>query len=702
LDISAALDEPEVLAVYTGQDIERRGLGKLHPRVSVTSRDGSDMDYPPRPLMAADEVRYAGEVIAMVVATSLEAARDAADLIMFELEELPAIVDVKGATHCCFEWEDGNSEAVEAAFKSAQHVTRIELPVNRVSVTPIETRGAIGCHDSQTQNFTLYTQSQGVHGLQSSFAEQVFKIPKPQLRVITGDVGGSFGMKIMAYPEQGLVLFAARELGRPVKWVGDRADAFLTDNHARDHYTISEVAMDEAGRFLAFRTEVRANLGAYLSSAAPMVPTTGLSRVYGHVYDVPALYVRVYGMLTNTTPIDAYRGAGKPEMIYVSERLVDLAAVEMNLDPIEIRRRNLVPPEAMPYTTGVGKVWDCGHFEAVMDRALELSEWAEFETRKQVSERNGKLRGIGICMALHATGGNTAEMARVLLQPQGYLEVHSGTQSSGQGHETSYAHIVAERFGVTADRVKVVQGDTGILECGGGTGGSSSMTVAMPTIHRAANDCLDKAHELAAQSLECARVDIEYGEGQFRITGTDRTIGLFELPVAASTEQEISNCMGEALYEGENMTSPNGAYITEVEVDPETGGVRLENVTIVNDLGRVLNAQFAEGQIQGGVAQALGQAMMEEVRYDPQSGQLLSGSLMDYGIPRADDLPMLNTHRCDIPSLNNPHGYKGAGEIGAIGGCAAYINAVINALGTAIDMPATPLRVWKALNEAKK
>ena len=700
LDIRAARDAPGVLAVYTDADLQRAGLGCLHPRTRVTSRDGSAMVYPPRPLLASGEVRYAGEAVAMVVAQSPEAAREAADRIEVEYQELPACVDVRSAVERCFDWEQGDLEAVEAAFARARHVTRVALRVNRISVTPIETRGAIGCHDPASDSFVLYTQSQGVHALRSTFAEQVLHIPKSRLRVVTGDVGGSFGMKIMAYPEQGLVLFASRELGRAVKWVGDRGDAFLTDNHARDHDSHAAVAMDAEGRFLAFKTEVRANLGAYLSSAAPMVPTSGLARVYGHVYAVAALYVRVQGMLTNTTPVDAYRGAGKPELIYLMERLVDRAAAEMHLDPITIRRRNLIPAAAMPYTTGLGKVWDCGDYEAVLDRALEASHWARFAERRQAALGAGKLRGIGICMALHATGGNTAETSRVVLRPGGWLEVQSGTQSTGQGHETVYAQIVAEHFGVAPHSVRVVEGDTAILDRGGGTGGSSSVTIAMPTILRAAAECLDKAQELAAQELECAVVDIEYAGGEFRISGTDRRVGLFELPLGPADRDTGPGCVGEASFEGENMTSPNGAYIAEVEVDPDTGQARLLAFTCVNDLGRICNGAIAQGQIHGGIAQALGQAMGEEVVYDPGSGQLLSGSLMDYGIPRAADLPMLKCLHHDVPSLNNPLGYKGAGEIGAIGGCAAYLNAVANAIGDdCIEMPATPLRIWQALKK---
>ncbi len=698
LHVCVARERPGVLAVYTAADIRAAGLGNLLPRATVTSRDGSPMVYPPRPLMAADEVRYAGEVVAMVVALTVEAARDALELIEVDYEELPACVDIKTAQECCFDWEAGNSDAVEMAFARAQHVTSIELSVNRISVTPIETRGAIGHYDSEDGTYTLYTQSQGVFALRDTFARQVLKIPESKLRVITNDVGGSFGMKIMAYPEQGLVLFASRKLNRAVKWVGERADAFVTDNHARDHFSKAEVAMDAEGHFLAFRTQVKANLGGYLSSAAPMVPTSGLARVYGHVYDVPALYVRVRGMLTNTTPVDAYRGAGKPELIYLMERLVERAATQMHLDPIEIRRRNLISPQAMPYTTGVGKVWDCGQFEKVMDRALARAKWDQFAERLAQSEQNGKRRGIGICMALHATGGNTAETARVRLMPGGWLAVYSGTQSTGQGHETVYARQVAEQFEIDVSHVRVLQGDSALLENGGGTGGSSSVTIALPTIQRAGAECLENAHELAARALECASVDVQYAAGNFQITGTDLRIGLFDLLAVNSGEDDSPECMGEAGYQGEHMTCPNGAYIAEVEVDPQTGKVKLLAMTVVNDLGRIADEAIAGGQIHGGVAQALGQAMMEAVRYDPQTGQLLTGSLIDYGIPRADDFPMFDCQHYDVPSVNNPLGYKGAGEIGAIGASAAYMNALANALGhDSIEMPATPEQIWRAL-----
>ncbi len=706
VDTAHAAAAPGVLRVLTAADADAAGFGTLEPKARVTCRDGSPMRYPPRPLLASDTVRYAGETVAVVVADSAAAARDAAEAVDVDYEPLDACTDVRAARERCFDWAQGDPGAVDAAFARAARIVTLEAGNNRVSVSPLETRGAVGVYDAdEGGHYTLYTQSQGVHLLRDVFAEHVLKVPRERLRVVTGDVGGSFGMKIFAYPEQGLVLLAARLLGRPVKWVGERGDAFLTDNHARDHWSRAEVGLDGAGRFLGFRVHVRANLGAYLSTAAVMIPTDGLARIFGGVYDVQALDLRVEGMLTHTTPVDAYRGAGKPELNTLIERLVDRAATECGIDRVEIRRRNLIPASAMPYRTGIGKVWDSGDFPAVLERATEASDWAGFAARAEGSRARGRRRGIGVAMLLHASGGSPAETAQVALAADGVLEVRSGTQSSGQGHETVYARAVAERLEVPVERVRVVQGDTAALATGGGTGGSSSLNIALPTIHRAAQRFLDLAREQAAARLEAAAADLEYGAGRFRVAGTDLALSLFELAVpdapggaAAGGGGGGGACVGEASYEGELMTCPNGAYVAEVEVDPDTGSVRLDRFTMADDIGRVLDEQIAGGQLHGGVVQAIGQALMEQVVYDADTGQLLTGSFMDYALPRAADLPSFTCVRADVPSTNNPFGYKGVGELATAGGAPAVMNAIAHALGhDRLEMPATPLAVWRAL-----
>jgi carbon-monoxide dehydrogenase large subunit len=459
----------------------------------------------------------------------------------------------------------------------------------------------------------------------------------------------------------------------------------------------AEVALDGHGKFLAIRARIRANLGAYLSTLGPMIPTDALAKVFGYVYDVPALHIRVEGILTHTTPVDAYRGAGKPEINYLIERLIEKAARETGIDRIDLRRRNLISPRSMPYTNALGFTWDVGEFERVLDRGLTLSGWKDFDARRRTSMARGKRRGIGLGLYLHATGGSTSEVSQVQLMPDRTVMVRTGTQSSGQGHETAFAQIVAQRLEIPMDRVRVVQGDTDAIAVGGGTGGSSSLPIAANTIRRAAGHMLDEARRQAAGALEAAAADLEYGAGVFRVTGTDISIALLDL--AERLNPEIGGgCLGEAEFEGENLTCPNGVYVCEVEIDPETGAVRIVRYTAVDDLGTVLHPRIAEGQIHGGLAQALGQALLEGAVYEPRSGQLLSGSFMDYGLPRAEDLPAFEGERVGAPSTNNPLGMKGAGEAGAIGGCAPVINAIADALGhDDIDMPATPERVWRAL-----
>ncbi len=699
IDTKKASNHPGVVAVITGDDVSSAGLGPMTCRTPVKSRDGSPMRAPDRPALAEHTVRYVGDGVAMVVADRLDDARAAAELIEVEYEELEAHIDLATEGELCFDWEKGDDKAVQAAFAAASKRVGIRAINNRIVVSPIETRGAIGVYDKNSDRYTLYTQTQGVHLIRTVIGEGVLKLDKEKIRVVTNDVGGSFGMKLVAYPEQALVLLAARKLQRPVKWIGDRGDAFLTDAHGRDHVGEAEVALDHNGKFLAIRARIRANLGAYLSTLGPMIPTDALAKVFGYVYDVPALYIRVEGILTHTTPLDAYRGAGKPEINYLVERLIEKTARETGIDRVELRRRNLISPRAMPYKNALGFTWDVGEFERVLDRGLMLSDWKDFERRRRTSEARGKKRGIGLGLYLHATGGSPTEVSQVELMPDQTVVVRTGTQSSGQGHETAFAQIVSDRLEIPVDRVRVVQGDSDAIAVGSGTGGSSSLPIGATTIRRAAGEMLEKARHLAADALEAAAADLEYGGGAFRVQGTDVSIGLFDL--AERLDPEIgAGCLGEAKFEGENLTCPNGVYICEVEIDPETGSVRVVRYTAVDDLGVVLHPLIAEGQIHGGLAQALGQALLEGAVYEPGSGQLLTGSFMDYCLPRADDVPAFQGERVGQPSKNNPLGMKGAGEAGTIGGCAPVINAIADALGhDEIEMPATPQRVWRALRQ---
>jgi carbon-monoxide dehydrogenase large subunit len=699
LDVEAAQGVDGVVAVYTAADLKRDGIGALPCRTPVTSRDGSPMVAPDRPVLAESVVRFVGDGVAMVVAESADIARDAAEWIEVDYEALDACTDVRESSERCFDWEKGDEAAVEAAFAKAHRVCVLEAVNNRAIISPIETRSAVAEYDAETDRYTLHTQSQGVHSLRTALAESVLGIDPDRLRVVTRDVGGSFGMKIFTYPAQALVLYAARQTGRPVKWVGDRSDAFLTDAAGRDHFHRAEIALDADGRFLALRTHVRANLGAYLSNVAPSIPTDGLQRVFGHVYDIPALYLRVEGMLTNTTPVDAYRGAGKPEIITTIERLVDRAALESGIDRVTLRRMNLVPSAAMPYTTAFGRVYDSGDFEAVLDKALALSRWEGFDQRRRESAARGERRGIGLCMWLHATGGSPKEVSQVELTDDAVI-VRTGTQSSGQGHETAFAMIVGDRLQIPHERVRVVQGDSDAIATGGGTGGSSSLPIGATTIARATEHMLEQARAKAADMLEAATLDLEYGDGRFTVAGTDMSVGLFDIAARLEEEQPRS-CVGESAFEGEHGTNPNGAYVCEVTVDGETGQVRIAAFTCVYDLGNVLIPAIATGQVIGGVVQGIGQALLERAVYDAESGQLLTGSFMDYALPRADDVPDFTSVLTGPPSLNNPLGMKGAGEVGPIGAPAAVVNAVIDAIGGAdFEMPATPERIWRAMGGA--
>jgi aerobic carbon-monoxide dehydrogenase large subunit len=700
--IETAAGMPGVLGVFTAQDLVAAGFQPLPCVRPIQSLDGRPFAPPARHALALEIARYVGEPVAMVVATTANEALDAAEAVQIECEELAPVVDPAARENIAFTWEKGDAAAVDGAFARAAHIVEIRVINNRVFMAPIEPRGAVGAFEAESGRYVLYTPTQGAHLIRRLVAPTL-GVEESKLRVVTHDVGGSFGLKLVNAPEQTLVLFAARKLGRPVRWIATRQESCLSDNAGRDHVSNAMAAFDGAGRLLALRADTTGNLGAYASALSPTTHTAGFAATFGGGYAVPHIHVRSTGVFTNMAPTDAYRGSGKPESLYLTERLMDKAAREIGIDRLELRRRNLVPPSAMPYRAASGYLFDSGDFPAVLEKAAALADWGSFPQRRAESTQRGIRRGIGVSVYIHTTGVTSSEISRVSIDPAGWVVVRTGTQSSGQGHETTFAQLVAQRLGLAAGEVKVEQGDTGDLPLSGGpSAGSSSLQVGGVTIVRAMQAMLDGAREQAGVVLEAASADLEFGAGRFTIRGTDRSITLYEL-AGVLEKQGLPGCAGEAALEGNILTIPNGAYVAEVEVDSETGRVRLVRFCGVDDVGKRLNPVVAEGQLHGALAQGIGQALLERVVYDPETGQLLTGSLMDYGLPRADDLCAFELRAADIPTMNNPLGMKGVAEVGCIGAPAAVMNAVIDALnGRHLDMPATPEAVWRALNGGEK
>ena len=719
LDASAARGVPGVLGIVTGADLERAGIGPIPCMVPLRNRDGSNMEIPKRPAIATDRVRFVGDIVALVVAETLAQAKDAAERIEVEYEELPAVADTVGAlvpgaaqvwefarNNTAFDWALGDERAMRAAFAKAHRIAKLDLINNRVVPTPLEPRVAAASWSPGDDRFTLYAASQGGHTLRKVLCDHVLKIPERRLRVVTGDVGGGFGMKIFVYPEYAAILHAAREFGRPVKWVSERGEAFMSDTHGRDHVTHAELALDKDGRFLGIHVATVANLGAYLSHYGPFIPTLAGSNMLTGVYRIPAAFVEVKGVYTNTAPVDAYRGAGRPEAAYVVERLVDAAARETGLPPDEIRRRNFIPPAAMPFTTPLGATFDCGDFARNMEDAMREADWSGFAARREASSRDGKLRGIGMAYYIEICGGGSDETAQIRFEPGGGVTVLIGSQTNGQGHETAYAHIVSSRLGVPIETIRVVQGDTDQIAYGTGTGGSRAVAVGGSAVLAASERIIAKGKALAAHFLEAAEADIEFQDGTFAIAGTDRRLAITEVARLCHTPGKLPRGMSAGLDESANFnppefTYPNGCHIAEVEIDPATGVTRVVRYVVVDDFGTVINPLLLEGQVHGGTVQGIGQALYEGCVYDADSGQLVTGSLMDYCLPRADDVPSFTFRYNEIPTSANPLGVKGAGEAGAIGAPPAVMNAIADALaplGAAhVDMPATPEKVWRAL-----
>jgi carbon-monoxide dehydrogenase large subunit len=655
-----------------------------------------------------------------VVAETLHQARDAAEAIVVDYDPLSAVVEADAALapgapqlfdgipgNLVFDWDNDQCDfaATEAAFARASRFTALELVNNRVIANAMEPRNAIGDYDPVADRPVLYTATQGPHFVRDSLAEAVLKLPKEKLRVITPpNVGGAFGMKAFIYPEQALVVVAAGKLKRPVKWQSDRSEGFISDNQGRDHVTRAELAMDESGRFLALRVSTLANLGAYLSPMGAFIPTRSSDLVAG-LYTTPAIAINVKGVCTNTVPVDAYRGAGRPEAAYLIERLVDAAARDLGMSPDAIRRLNFIPPSAMPYTAATKITFDSGEFERVMDLCMEKSDWAGFPTRRAESERAGKLRGIGMATYTERCGGGFAESASIEFKDN-RVELVMGNQEYGTGLVTSYKQLVADRLGIHPDKIDVIMGDTD-RSPRGLTGGSRALPVAGSALHEAAAKIIDKGRQIAANLLEASAADIEFEDGEFRIVGTDRRIDLFSVATAARDPAKVPPGLEPSLDTTHTQTPsantfPNGCHIVEVEIDSDSGVVAVDRYTVVDDFGAVINPMLLEGQVHGGIVQGLGQALFEHTVYDKDSGQLLSGSLTDYAIPRAHDLPFFSFSTYNVPCTANPLGIKGAGEAGAIGAPPAVINAIVDALHRQagirhIDMPATPHRVWEAL-----
>ncbi len=678
ISATAAANAPGVMAILTGKDVAADRLGNVPCLIPVEG-----LKEPPRPLLAIGTVRHVGDPVAMVIAETAAQAKDAADSVEVDYEPLPASTDTRKG-EVAFDIDLGAKVATEAAMRKAAHVTRLELVNNRLVANPIEPRAALAEYDAASGRTTLYTPSQGPHHLYGQIADTILKTGREKLRVVSGNVGGAFGMKIFLYPEQPAVVWAARKLKRSVRWTAERSESFLSDAQGRDNHSVAELATDRDGRFLALRVTTWANMGAYLSNFGPFIPQLAAPMLSG-VYRIPAIHLNIKGTLTNTVPVDAYRGAGRPEAIYLLERVIDVAARELGLAPEELRRRNFIQPSDMPYQTPVESRYDSGDFAAVLDRALEAAEAKGFAARKAASEKRGRKRGLGIGMYIERCGGGPGDTVRLQVDGKG-VTVFSGMQDNGQGHTTTFVQLVSDRLGIEAERINVVQGDTDIVPAEGLTGGSRFLALGGVAALSAADDVIEKGKQEAARRLEAAATDIEYSDGEFRIAGTDRKVALFDLGELESTQTRAPA----------DYTYPNGCHICEVEVDADTGGVVIERYTIVDDFGRAMNPKLLEGQVQGGTVQGIGQALLEHAVYDPQTGQLLTGSFMDYAMPRAGDLPRLDCRFHHVPCTTNPLGVKGAGEAGAVGAPAAVVNAVVDALGVRhVDMPLTPEKVWR-------
>ncbi|MFZ9082351.1 MAG: xanthine dehydrogenase family protein molybdopterin-binding subunit [Burkholderiaceae bacterium] len=732
---AAALAAPGVLAVFDGQDVAADKVGGLPCGWLITSTNGEPMKEPPHPILAQGKARYVGDGVAMVVATSYEAAKNAAELVEVEYDVLKAVVDVRDAQasgaplvhdeapeNHCYKWAIGEKAKVDEVFQTAAHITKLDLVNNRLIPNAMEPRAAIGVYNRASDEYTLYVSNQNPHVERLLLTAFVMGLPEHKVRVIAPDVGGGFGSKIYLYAEDVCVTWASKKLNRTIKWTAERSESFLTDAHGRDHVSHAELAMDKDGKFLALRVHTDANLGAYLSTFSTCVPTILYATLLAGQYTTPQVYVEVDAWFTNTAPVDAYRGAGRPEATYLLERIVTRAAWELGLSQDEIRRRNFITE--FPYQTPVALQYDIGDYHSCLNQAQELADVKGFEARKNASEAKGMLRGIGYSSYIEACGlapSNIAgalgaraglfECGEVRVHPTGSVTVFTGSHSHGQGHETTFAQVVAARLGIPVESVDIVHGDTGRVPFGMGTYGSRSISVGGSAIMKALDKIEAKAKKIAAHLLEASDTDIEFANGEFVVKGTDKKIPFGQVALTAYVPHnypldKLEPGLNEtAFYDPTNFTYPAGTYICEVEINPKTGETRVDRFTAVDDFGTIINPMIVEGQVHGGLAQGIGQALLENCVYDRDSGQLLTGSYMDYAMPRADDLPEFKIGHVCTPCTTNPLGTKGCGEAGAIGSPPAVMNAVLDALAPLgvkdMDMPASPHRVWKAIQEAR-
>jgi aerobic carbon-monoxide dehydrogenase large subunit len=720
VDTDEARNMPGVRAVILAADLDAANVGNM-PAAAGKNRDGSATPRPPQRPLATDRVRYVGEPIGMVVAETSKQAKDAAEMVFADIDPLPAVTTAAEAAapdaplihdsapgNLCLDFHYGPTDQVSAAFERAAHVTKLSMRNSRIVVCPMEPRSAIGEFDTAKDRYVLRLGCQGVFG-QRALLSGILGIPKEKLQILTGNVGGSFGMKASAYPEYICLLHAAKSLGQPVKWTDERSESFMSDSHGRDHEMVAELALDAEGTFLALRVTGHGNLGAWLSNATVIPPTLNTVKNIIGVYTTPLIQVSTKCLFTNTTPVGAYRGAGRPEGNYYMERLVETAAREMGLDAIAMRRRNHIRPEQMPYTAPSGMVYDSGEFPTVLDKALVAADWDGYSARQAETRTRGKIRGRGIGQYLEVTADAGNEMGGIRFEPDGSVTIITGTLDYGQGHASPFAQVLSDRLGVPFEKIKLLQGDSDEMLAGGGTGGSRSMMQSGGAIVEASDLVIERGRKAAAHLLEAAVVDIEFARGRFSIAGTDRGIDIMELAAALRAEPPVLDEVPQSLdvshvFKGVPSAFPNGCHIAEVELDPETGVLEIVRYATVNDFGVLINPMLVAGQAHGGIAQGVGQALMEMVSYD-ESGQLITGSYMDYALPRATDFPPLGFESHPVPARTNPLGAKGCGEAGCAGSLPAVMNALVDALSEFgirhIDMPATPLRIWQAIQEAR-
>ena len=723
IDAAAALELPGVLLVVTGADWINEGFGPIPTKSAVReNRDGTPLAEPPHHCLAIERARHVGEIVAFVVADSRPALLDALELIEVDYQALDSVTDpvtaiAEGApliwddipNNICLDYELGDAAATQAAFDAADHVVALDVVNNRVTAVPMEPRGAIGVYDPTDESYLLYNSSQNIHANRDTFAEKILNIPKDKLRHVAPDVGGGFGVKNGVYPEPALVLYAAKRLGRPVKWINDRSESFQSDTHGRDQISKVELALDADGTFRALRTETIGDIGAYCATVGPFTPTGGSARTQGGPYAIGAMYYRSRAVFTNTAMLDPYRGAGRPEASFQIERIVEFAARELGFDPVELRRKNLIPSSALPMKTPMGLDVDCGDFPEVFEMTLRMADRDGYPERLASSADAGRLRGFAIAPYLECTGGGPKEFTRLTFNADGTSRLEIGSHSTGMGHETAMPQIAAARLGIPVEGIEFVQGDTSATPLGGGHGGSRGLEVGGNSVQQAAGEVIEKGKVIAAHMFGIAPADVEFEDGNYFQPATNHTATMAEVIEASHDPARLPDGVSpghlttESTFERGIISIPNGCHAAEVEVDPETGRIEITGYWVVDDFGTIVNPMLADGQVMGGVAQGIGQAILEEIVYDPESGQLLTGSLQDYALPRATDIPHMEIGYFEgAPTAKNPLGVKGAGEAGCVGAPPVVVNAVLDAIKASgahrIDMPMTPEKVWRALS----